>query len=42
MNCPECDEPMERWLGADDMATAGWFCEECDVFIHESEIDWVN
>lgn len=40
MNCPKCDREMDRQEYDPDVnVQGGWWCEACDLFIHESEVD---
>jgi len=40
MNCPNCDKPMERIEAEPDVnIPGGWECSECEVFIHEMDVD---
>lgn len=41
MNCPHCDKPMEHQPYDPDVGImrGGWFCESCDVFIGDDEVD---
>ncbi len=41
MICPECDEEMEH-DEADHTTNipGGWFCAECDTFVHDSDVDF--
>jgi len=38
MNCPKCDEPMERLESEPDVnVIGGWMCDDCQVFVSEWE-----
>lgn len=40
MSCPKCDQEMQRQEYEPDVGiSGGWFCEKCDVWIDESEVD---
>lgn len=40
MNCPKCDVEMEHIDGEEDVNIhGGFFCEECDEFIPDSDVD---
>ena len=41
MNCPKCDELMERQEYDPSVGLeGGWFCEACDEWVHETDVDW--
>ena len=40
MRCSKCDLEMEQFeTDPETNIVGGWYCEHCDYFIHESEID---
>ena len=41
MNCPKCDCEMTREEAEPDVGimVGGWFCESCDVFVPEWDVD---
>lgn len=41
MNCPKCDQEMEHQDYDPDVGilVGGYFCQTCDVFVDDSEID---
>lgn len=44
MNCPKCDQEMERqeYDPSVGVFSGGWFCDACDVWVDESEVDTSN
>lgn len=41
MRCKHCDLEMERHEDEPDTnIPGGWYCSHCDIFVHESEIDY--
>ena len=36
MKCPNCGNEMDHMVDGND---SGWFCEMCDEFVDESEVD---
>ena len=41
MNCPKCDAELEHEDYDPDcgIMRGGWFCEACDLFIGDDEVD---
>lgn len=40
MKCPKCDAKMEQEeYDPTTNVQGGWYCEACDLFIHDSEVD---
>ncbi len=40
MDCPKCDKRMEHQEADPDTGiVGGFYCDGCDVFIHDSEVD---
>ena len=40
MRCPRCDLEMEHQeYEPDTNVPGGFYCDHCDVFIHDSEVD---
>ena len=41
MRCPKCDQEMDHIEDEPDVnVPGGWACYDCDVFIHDSEVDY--
>lgn len=41
MNCPKCDRELEREPADPSVGIEEgyWFCEACDLFVTDSEVD---
>jgi hypothetical protein len=41
MNCPKCDAELEHedYDPSVGIMQGGWYCEACDLFIADSEVD---
>ncbi len=41
MNCPRCDAELEHqeYDPSVGVLSGGWYCEACDLFVDDSEID---